>query len=40
MQPGSVYELAFCYVFAVEGGEEEGNDSVDVGIFLLSTVRY
>ena len=39
MQPGSIYELAFCYVFAVEGGEEEGND-VEVGIFLLSTVQY
>jgi hypothetical protein len=38
MQPGSIYELAFCYVFAVE--EEDGN-VVDVGIFPISTrVRY
>jgi hypothetical protein len=37
MQPGSIYELAFCYVFAVENGEEEGKE-VDVSIFLLSTV--
>jgi len=39
MQPGSIYELAFCYVFAVEGGEEGGND-VDVGIFLPLSEAY